>query len=133
MSHIIQGRPDMADRKFGITRAKKHLPYVYSTDVNGCLIHKVRYVELIWYEVETRDSLRRLDNPRIRITTKCGQTFFVGYRRRNTPIMCELPKVDAVLCGRCEGKAATFRKGKSSISERFAAHQKLGCLVEVEK
>lgn len=125
--HIIKGRPDMTDHKFGVTRAKKHLPYVYSTDANGCLIHKVRFVELRWYEVETRDSLRRLDNPSISITTKCNQIFFVRNRNRNTPVMCELPKSDAILCGRCEGKAATFRKDKSSFSERIAAHKKLGC------
>lgn len=128
---IIQGRPDLGNHSFGRTHAKRFPPYVYSTDANGCLVHQVKSVEFGWYDVETRDSLRRLQNPRVVIMTKCNQMFFPKNRHRGTAAVCELPNADALRCGRCEGRAATFRKN-GDYAERKKAHEKLGCLVEVQ-
>lgn len=128
---IINGRPDMEDHSFGTTKAKKFPPFVYSTNSNGCLIHKVRFMELRWYEVESRDSLRWLKNPRIIIVTKCSQSFFLKSRNGLGFKMCEIPSPDAVMCGRCEGKNASFSKGVDSYEKRKEAHAKLGCMAEV--
>lgn len=126
---IIKGRPDFHIKNYGITKAKKFPPYVYSTNANGALIHQVRSVDLRWYDVANGGhDLKWRHNPRMSINTKCGQRFFASKGNAN---VCELPNPDAVMCGRCEGKQANFRKGKYS-EERKAANKKLGCLVKAE-
>jgi hypothetical protein len=140
MQNIIHGRPDMEDRNFGCTQAKRHPRYVYSTDANGCLVHLVRAVNFRWYDIggTCGEYLVRRNSPTVNITTKCGQLFHVvkhyGKKRRDGAgaMMCELPNPDAVLCGRCQGDAASFRKTKDAYKERQSAKLKLGCMVEGE-
>lgn len=132
---IIPGRPDRERKDFGVTRAKRFPSHVYSNDANGCLVHKVRHVKFRWYDIASIDSLRWLTAPQAIVTTNCGQVFFPKNKRERIPkrgfTMCELPSADAVLCGRCQGSAATFKKGAQSNPERLAAREKLGCLVRV--
>jgi hypothetical protein len=127
---IIKGRPDFQNKNFGITRAKRFPPFVFSTDANSCLVHKVASIEFHWTDVinQGRDLIR-LDSPRIIIRTKCGQ-FFRPVKKK--AVVCELPSPDALVCGRCERKSSTFRKGKDSYNARRKAHDKLGCLTRVE-
>lgn len=128
---IVPGRPDFADKSFGITKAKRHVKYVYSNDANGCLIHKVREVTFHWYEAKG-DYLERRQAPHICIKTICSQVFFAHNRKgKRAATMCEIPSPDAVLCGRCHGEPPVFTKGKSHAEEKRAARARLGCVMEV--
>ncbi len=127
---IVEGRPDVQDRNFGFTVAKKYLPYVFSRAANGCLVHKVKAVRLRWYDYAMTYLVRR-ESPQVHIETICNQVFFVRKRKENGPQMCETPAADAVMCGRCLGTGTTFKKDKSSWNDRRAARKKLGCMTEV--
>lgn len=129
--NIIQGRPDFTDRNFGVTRAKRHAKYVYS-NLNGLLLHKIAHVQLRWYDAGG-DHLIRRETPHASITTICGQTFFGGKTRRGGKVratMCELPKPDAVLCGRCHGEGPVFGKDSTPGVTKQEAKTRLGCVVQ---
>jgi len=128
---IIKGRPDLTNHAFGITKAKKFPPYVYSTNTSASLIHRVRYVELRWYEVFTRDSLKWLNNPNIMVITKCSQQYYLKSRKGKGFQMCEIPDANAVMCGSCSENKPTFKKGVESSKARKIAHTRLGCVSEV--
>jgi len=101
------GRPDLRDHKFGISRLKRFPPYVYSL-LGGMLVHRVTGVEAWWYEpVERGECLERLESPRLIIHTACGQWFLAGVGRVRART-CALPKPGAVECGRCAGTGAVF-------------------------
>jgi len=125
---VIKGRPDFENHKFGVTRAKRHPKYVYS-NIFGCLVHEITYVEFRWYNVGSGgSSLVRRAHPRISITTNCGQVFFYWSQNgRPKSTMCELPNPDAVLCGRCQGKGPVFGKRGSGDVTKSAAKVRLGC------
>lgn len=133
---VIEGRPDFRNPKFGVTRAKRFPPYVFSVSVNSCLIHKIAYVEMHWYEViRGGHALARRRKPFVFATTVCGQSkrLSVGSRGAQPARTCLLPDPDAVLCGRCHGEAATFGKegaGTKAGLSRQEAWTKLGCVVK---
>jgi hypothetical protein len=131
--NIVEGRPDFVDRKFGVTVAKRHAKYVYS-NLNGLLLHKVNKVELHWYDARM-DHLVRRDVPHVSITTVCGQMFFGSSSRGGKALrrstMCELPKPDAVLCGRCHGETPPFGKDGKPPCTKGEAKVRLGCITEV--
>lgn len=47
----INGRPDFADPKFGVTEAKRFPPHIFSVSKSASLMHHVLSVELQWYGV----------------------------------------------------------------------------------
>lgn len=125
---IVKGRPDFQDHKFGVTRALKHPTYVFGNGA-GLLVHKILYVELQWYDVgPPGDHLVRRNDPKISIHTCCGQVFFYGERRGKQPsTMCEMPRPEAILCGRCHGEGPIFGKGKEWRVSKKDAKNALGC------
>lgn len=129
--YVIHGRPDFANPEFGITRAKKHAPYVFSIRGLSCLVHKVAYVEIRWFNYGPGGhTLIRTDTPKMIANTVCGYHFFLEAKRSRT---CQIPDPAAVLCGRCHGEVATFGKDgpaqQAGISKQ-AAHIALGCAVK---
>jgi hypothetical protein len=125
----LAGRPDFQDHEFGVTYAKKFSPYVYSTDHNGSLIHKVSHVSLHWWKGNF-DHMVRLRNPTVIAETVCGMSKFIQTGKRLSASMCAIPKPDAVLCKRCMGEASsTFpRKDPTSRERLKLAKVKLGCI-----
>jgi len=121
----IPGRPDFQDHNFGKMRAKKFLPYVHSTTHNACLIHKVAYVTLHWYQGHY-SYMRRLENPIIIAETVCGCSRFVNNGEKSAK-MCEIPDPKAVLCGRCFGELPTFSKRRKVRIKKRWAKDHLGC------
>jgi hypothetical protein len=130
---IVEGRPDFANTRFGVTRAKKHPAYVFSTTVNSSLIHKIAHVDLHWYEVvHNGHALARRKEPFMIAHTVCGQTKFLNRQRSKT---CEIPAPDAILCGRCHGEPATFGPDGAGTKAGITRHTgflKLGCAVQGE-
>ena len=133
--NIIHGRPDLdyysgrRAERFGVTRAKKHPPYVFSIGGNACLIHKIAYVELHWWEAKYDHMVKR-HRPKMIANTICGMFKFLDADRSRT---CLIPSPDAVLCGRCHGEMPTFGKngaGTKAGMKRTEAHVKLGCVVK---
>jgi hypothetical protein len=136
--NIIYGRPDfeanMRGEKFGVTRAKKHPPYIYSISANSALIHKIAYVEMHWWQASSikssGDCLRRLHKPRLIARTVCGMNKFMTADRSRT---CTIPRPDAVRCGKCHGFDAPFGKEgwatKAGV-KKSEAYVKLGCVAE---
>jgi len=123
------------------TVAKKHPKYVYGRR-HGMLLHEVLIMELQWWQLGDNGRYWvRMKSPRIHFQTRCG-VFFFGtdpeskYARQRVAkaAVCELPKPDAVLCGRCQGKEPIFAKGckaKPGGPTRQEARARLGCAVEV--
>lgn len=126
----ICGRPDFQDHAYGITKAKKYPPYVFGIRGVSCLVHKILRVELHWWRVAGHgEMLVKLKRPVMIAQANCAQSFRLEPRISRT---CQLPKPDALLCGRCHGEGATFGKrgpAKKSGLTRQEAHVKLGCVV----
>lgn len=126
----IHGRPDFAQRRFGVTIATKHPPFVFGIRGVSCLVHKILRVDLHWWRVSRGgDALVKLKRPVMIAHTCCAQSFRLEDRISRT---CMVPKPDALLCGRCHGEGATFPKrgpAKQSGLTRQEAHVKLGCIV----
>ncbi len=136
----IHGRPDFADSSFGITTLKRFPPYVYSL-MGGMLVHKVREVTARWYEAKAcrcegrleYSHLERRTTPRLTVVTVCGQTFYAGAEHAGRSRACEIPKPDAVLCGRCHGTGPVFGRGLAEQSTKRAdARRRIGCVARVE-
>ncbi len=129
--HIIRGRPDFLEPDFGVTHLAKVPRYVYATCRNAMLVHKVARVEAHWYEARY-DHLLRLDNPKLVAKSVCGQIFFIHLpydRKKFRASLCEVPATNAVLCGRCHGRVATFGKHNSWPCTKEIAKVRLGCIV----
>lgn len=127
----IDGRPDFPGyNRFGITQAKKFPKYVYSANKMGLLIHKIVNVELHWWEpCDGGKRLVRRRKPSMIAHTVCGQSKFLKPGKAHT---CEIPRPDAVLCGRCHGEAPTFgRIVPPKVSKQYARNH-LGCIVGAE-
>lgn len=132
----IHGRPDFEangrGEKFGVTRAKKFPPYVFSVNANAALIHKIAYVELHWWEASSikssGDCLKKRHKPMMIAITVCGVHKFLEVAKTRT---CIIPRPDAIRCGRCHGFAAPFGKdgwAKQAGIKRTEAYVKLGCV-----
>ena len=123
-------RSSVNDRTFGVTTTRRHPAYVYSINKNGCLMHKIRDVEIQWYALIGRGGqMARLKQPAMIAHTVCGNARFLVPERTRT---CHIPEPDAVLCGRCHGEPATFGKdgkGTKAGLKRSEAHVALGCVV----
>ncbi len=126
---VIEGRPDFEDNNFGKTRAKTHPQYVYSSNHQGYLIHKVHHVTLHWWQGSMHRMIR-LRNPLMIAETVCGMSKFIQTGGRIRASFCAIPKPDAVLCKKCLGEAvATFpRKDPTSKERARLAKVKLGCI-----
>ena len=129
--NVIYGRPDFANHGFGVTLAKKFPPYVFSIGANACLVHKVKRVEIRWWQVAGHgEKLVKLTKPRMIAILACGEFRFLASDRTRT---CMVPNPDAILCGRCHGELAPFGKHgtarKAGITVQ-QAHVKLGCVVK---
>jgi hypothetical protein len=135
VTRIVEGRPDFTDHSFGKTYAKKFPKYVFS-NMNGLLIHVISSVEFHWYDARG-SYLERRDTPRVIINTNCNQTFF-GHSTtlssgKPRASFCELPKADAVLCGRCHGQGPIFGRDSKSTVTKQEAKARLGCAVSAEE
>ena len=120
-------RPSPDNWRFGITFAKKFAPYVYSANGMGALIHKVKHVELHWWEYSYQRLIRR-DAPVMIAKTMCGMHKRIETGRMRSA-MCAVPKPDAVFCGKCHGLPANFPRNKpESKTARFIARKNLGCM-----
>jgi len=97
-------------------------------------------MKLQWWQLGDSGSYwRRRKSPRITYSTKCGMFFFgpdpESEYRRDKPskaVACELPRPNAVLCGRCRGQGPVFAKGtqpKPNGPTRYEARERLGCVV----
>ncbi len=135
------GRPDMRgyDMDWARTQARKHPKYVYGRR-QGLLMHEVAVMEFQWWHLGDGGAYWvRAKSPRVTYTTKCGMFFFgpdpeSTFRRdkRAKSVACELPRPNAVLCGRCRGEGPVFAKGtkpKAGGPDRYEARLKLGCVV----
>jgi hypothetical protein len=131
----IEGRPDLADHSFGITKVAKFPKYVYSTAGNAMLVHKVASVDAYWYE-EDYGRLLRLETPKLIARTACNMSCFIHLPRNNRKfkaVMCEIPKPDAVLCGACHGEPRPFGKHGKPPCTKEMAKIRLGCLQRASK
>jgi hypothetical protein len=130
---VIHDRPDFYDHEFGKTYAKTFPKYVYSSNHQGYLIHKVAHVSLHWWK-GSMDKMIRLRNPRIIAATVCGMSKFIQTGGRIRASFCAVPKPDAVMCKRCMGEAlSTFpRKDPASKERARLAKVKLGCIAITE-
>jgi hypothetical protein len=122
--------------------AKKHPKYVYSRR-HGMLLHEIAKMEFQWWQLgDSGKYWVRRTSPRVTYTTKCGHFFFgpdpeSKYAKDKPPkvAICELPKPDAVLCGRCRGESAVFARGcqtKPGGPTRQQAKARLGCVAEIK-
>lgn len=129
-----EGRPDFADKNFGMTELKRFPPYVYSL-MGGMLVHRVLRVQAWWYAPArpNGDYLERLASPRLTIYTACGQMFYAGLGREKRARACALPKPGAVACGRCNGTGPVFGRGLAEVDvRRRDARKRIGCVMEAE-
>jgi hypothetical protein len=127
----VVDRHSVNDRTFGVTTSKRHPAYVYSVHKSGCLMHKIRDVEIQWYAIigPCGSRLGRLKQPAMIAHTVCGSSRALTPARSRT---CHIPFPDAVLCGRCHGEPSTFGKhgkGTKAGIARAVARVKLGCVV----
>lgn len=91
-------------------QAKRYPPYVHGRLGVSSLIHRVERVEVYW------DFFGRF---RLSAHTVCGTRFDVAQRGA----LCQTQPPQVPLCGRCQGKPATFsRRGSDShrVSESRA-------------
>ena len=132
--NIIIGRPDFADNAFGKTELVDYPTYVFGLSKACMLVHKVARVTAHWYSAHY-DRLYRHQSPKLVAETVCGKIFFIQLPGEKIPraTFCDLPKEDAVPCGRCHGQPATFGKhGTPSVSKEMAKIR-LGCAVRGRK
>ena len=123
----IKGRPDLGfghDKDWGIVFAKKYPKYIHSTNGNSLLIHKIACVKISWYS-GNYDYMRHLDKPRIYAETVCNRHIFLSGKKAGKS--CEIPDLDAVLCGTCHGELPTFSKRRKDLISRQWAKDHLGC------
>ncbi len=129
-SVALVSRQGINEHTFGVTRATRYPAYVYSVNRNACLMHRVAAVEIQHYAIVSKDHggshLGRLKQPAMIARTVCGMSFSLRGERSRT---CAVPLPDAVLCGRCHGQPATFRRDATSTPDKKAARVKLGCKV----
>ena len=122
----VVDRDSVNERTFGVTRAKRHPNYIYSVNKNACLMHKIASVEIHHYATLSMSKLGRLKQPAMIAHTVCGVSRTLNAKHSRT---CTVPLPDAVLCGRCHGKPATFGRSAASTPDKKAARVKLGCVV----
>lgn len=132
------GRPDHngGGTDWMRTVAKRHPAFVYGRRM-GMLLHTVARMELQWWTLgDSGNYWVRRTSPKVYYTTKCGMFFFgsdpdsLG-KKPPKALVCELPKPDAVLCGRCQGKGPTFAKGtqpRPGGPTRKEARARIGCV-----
>jgi len=139
----VNGRPDWhgGGMTWAQTTVKRHPKYVYGTKM-GKLLHEIEKVRLVWWQLGGHGSyFFRVSSPRVYFETKCGYCFFGSdptntFRssRKSKATVCELPKPDAVLCGRCRGEGAVFGKlgkvGRGGVTYK-EARERIGCTVQV--
>lgn len=131
---IVPGRPDLAwyrsreGKQPFVTRAKKFPKYVFGNRGNAALVHTIAYVKLNWTRVDdTGSNLIKLNAPIMIATTICGTSFRLSAK---SGVTCEIPKPDAVMCGRCNGQMPPFSKRNPNRLDIKAAKKALGCIVE---
>ena len=114
------------ESKIGYTEdAKKFPAYAYGKIGSSSLIHKVSRVKLRWYELNSATTMQRRINPEMLAETVCGRHIFLDPAHGR---MCEIPKPDAVLCGRCHGQGVNFPRGKEHAVPMKLAKIRLGCI-----
>lgn len=110
---FIDGRPDFQTRGFGITRATPRAEYVFTK--RGMLVHRIKYMELHWYDVVDRKKLGRRRSPRISYQTVCGVSLHAtSYTEQ--PSMCARVAPDAELCRSCLGQGRNFKRRNRKVS-----------------
>lgn len=114
------------EREYAIANPK--VPYVYSTGPNSCLVHKINYVRLRWWECGPKgEYLVRLQSPRMMAVTNCQQWISIDGTKGK---VCAFPKPDAVLCARCHGEGTNFPQGIPHKISKKLAKIRLGCVAE---
>ena len=125
---VIEGRPDFADHDFGKTYAKTFPEYVYSSNHQGYLVHKVHHVTLHWWR-GSMDQMIRLRHPQMIAETVCGMSKFIQTGGRIRASFCAVPKPDAVLCKNMSRRRQYVpRKDPTSKERARLAKVKLGCI-----
>jgi hypothetical protein len=131
---VIPGRPDLAwyssrqGKQPFMSRAKKFPKYVHGVCGNSALIHTIAYVNLRWYRLDSGgNNLILVNEPIMRATCICGTSFRLSAK---SGVTCEIPKPDAVMCGRCNGQMPPFSKRNPNRLDIKAAKKALGCIVE---
>lgn len=123
-------RGTVDERTFGITRAKRHPAYVYSTNRNSALMHKVDHVKISHYAIVGMHQIGRLKQPAMVAVTACGYFFPLLAERSRT---CQVPSPGSILCGRCHGTGSVFTKRQRAQTKdgvsRAEAHVRLACTV----
>ena len=133
--NVIWGRPDLDWYRSGrgepqpmVSRAKRFPKYAYGRLGFACLLHKIIYVDLRWYDVgESGEFLFRVNRPHMTAHCACGQMVYLDSKHGNS---CEIPKPEAVLCGRCHGTGPIWPKNRNTdvaITKQLAK-VRLGCV-----
>ncbi len=94
----IDGRPDWADFSFGWTKAKKFKKFIHTNGREDFIVHRVRTVDLRWYEGRF-NWLQRLASPNMYAKTFCGYTFFLW--PSISGVMCNKRPEGREFCGKC--------------------------------
>jgi len=125
-TEITAPRWGKEEREYKVVKSR--VPYIYGTGRNNCLIHKINYVRLKWWEVGPRgEYLVRLQSPRMTAITNCGQWMYMNGTESK---VCAMPKPDAVLCARCHGEGTNFPQGRPHKVSKQLAKVRLGCISE---
>ncbi len=121
-------RTNEADRRllFSVGRVKKHPKYVHGKIGMAVLLHKIDHVEARWWDYDY-NYLLRLQSPILTAHTICGMSWRISSDKSR---ICEIPKPDAVLCGRCHGQPRNFPRGETPKIPRALAKIRLGCISE---
>jgi hypothetical protein len=119
-----RGGPEERERDY----AKKFPPYVYSTNRNAALVHRVLRVSLRWWDYQMHCMVRR-QSPVMIAECACGAFFRISTTKAKT---CVIPKPDAVRCGRCEGKGPSFPRRRIPEVPQSLAKVRLGCIQEAQ-
>lgn len=113
-----------------VTYAKRIPKYVHGARGNAALLHRVLRVRLRWWTCGPNGNyLVRLQSPRLLAECVCGMTFRIS---DTSAKVCESPKTDAVLCGRCHGRGRNFPRNHEHEVPMSLAKIRLGCVASSE-
>jgi len=121
--------PRWGAEEHAVTYAKRIPKYVHGGK-NAALLHRVLKVRMRWWGYGPWGAyLVRLQSPILIAECVCGMSF----RIENTSAkVCESPKPDAVLCGRCHGRGRNFPRDSEHEVPMSLAKVRLGCVASGE-
>lgn len=117
--------PVVPRRRISNTVVNRHPEFVYSNV--GYLVHRVKKMELCWWDYVGMDGMQRRDDPWSIYNTVCGMSFTSHSRYGATT--CMAPRPEAEHCGVCNERPPTFSPRGANPSLRDAK-MRLGCTAE---